>query len=298
MLERAADPPSRQIGGGIRAALRQWPLALALYLPGLALGLVITVPVTLAAGSLSELGPWTYRLAEGDIVNTLMELSPGGPGGEQPPEVSASASGFVVSILLLMLSIPLQWLLYNLLVGGVLERVGGRSSRGFWAACWYWAWPMVRLGLASAVIFAALLGVGVILIGALPIMTSVAWLINSLLVVGLIAVLNGWLETTRASMVTRGDRRVLAALGRGVRLPALGAVFGVAVGLWLVLGLVGAAYVALGGALIALVPVGAPLLIFVAQQLFAFASAALKLLRLGVAVGVARASWPLYTGEG
>jgi hypothetical protein len=288
MASRAAAPSFwREVALGLLAAGRRWPLALVLYAPNLVLGLLSALPVFRAGQSLGRLGPWTTALADGDLVNALIEFS---AMREEvpPPELQAAGGDFVWALLLLTLGLLVQGLAYNLLVGPVLGRLAGDDDVSFGGAFRRWAGPMVWFGLLALVVFLPVAGLGLVAVALLPVDGSASLLVKPLLGLGWLALLNGWLEVARAGMVTSGDARALRSLGRAVTMP--GRVWLLALALWLLLGLLGALYLGLGGSLAVAVPSTLALLAVAAQQLVAFVGSWLKLARLGMALGVARAA--------
>ena len=94
-------------------------------------------------------------------------------------------------------------------------------------------------------------------------------------------------------MVARDDPRALRALGRALAAPFRrpGLILG-AVALWLALGLLGAIYSAAGATAVVSIPLALSLLALLLQQAIAFGGAWLKVLRLAVALAVARAANP------
>ncbi|MCL5109793.1 MAG: hypothetical protein M1401_13170 [Chloroflexi bacterium] len=289
MMRSPAAFPSfgREVALGLQAAVRRWPLALALYLPNLVLGLLSALPIFLAGEALGQLGPWTARLAEGDLANTLIEFS-ALRQASPPAELRAAGGDLVWALLLLALGVLAQGTAYNLLAGAVLGRLAGDDDVTFGSAFRRWAGPMFWFGFLALMVVLLAGTLGVVLVALLPVDGSASLLVKPLLGLGWFALLNGWLEVARASMVARSDPRALRALGRAITLP--GRVWLPAIVLWLLLGLVGALYLGLGGSLAVAVPGALALLAVAVQQLVAFAGAWLKLARLGIALGVARAT--------
>jgi hypothetical protein len=284
-----------EVSQGMASALRRWPLALALYVPGLLLSLVATAPVLLGVDALGRMGPWAARLAEGDVGNVLFELT----GGQQglPPEVGAAFGGVLLGTAVLLLAVPLQGLMYNVLVGGVIDHLAGRSTGSFWSACRRWAGPMIRIGLAGFALFLLLAIAGLIVLAIVPLPGSISWWLEPLLAGLWLAVLNGLLETARAGMVAGEDPGAMRALGKAFSLLSRSGLVLPTLGLWLALGLASGAYAVVSAFGVSSVPANAPLAIFAVQQLFAFAGAIVKLVRLGAAVGVSRAAWPTAVPE-
>lgn len=290
-------PLGQQLRHAFAAAGRHWRLALALYLPTAVIGLLTAVPVFLAADAFGRLGPWTTRLAMGDIQNVLFDLSTvnltPGAGGELPPEIGAAVGNLSLAVLLLLAGLFLQGLAYNLLAGGVLEGLSGRGRYSFWRACRRWGWPMVWFGLLSLPVFVVLAGAGLLVLLALPGAGEGAALVKVALAVGWLSAVNGLVELGRADMVARDNPRALRALGRALAAPfRRPGLIMAAAGVWLALGLLGAVYTAGGNAAVVAIPLALSAVALVAQQLVAFGGAWLKVLRLAVALGVAQAGRP------
>jgi hypothetical protein len=295
-----------------RAGRAPW-LALALYAPSALLALLAAAPMLPLMLGLARRGPWVDRLAAGDYLNVLAEVGASaaaaralGPAAARPSDVSTDA--LALALLAPPLGLALQGLAYAAVAGGLLTRLGGDASTPFPRACARWLWPMVRfellalaligslgllgagaLGLAGASALDRLagrplgLGVGS---GAAPLLVTAGALAAWALWLGAI---NGLLEVGRADMVERNAPGAARALGRALALlgrPRLLASAGLA---WLGLGALGALLWALGWIAAAALGPGALVAGLLLQQVVALAGAWLKLLRLAVAIEIARA---------
>ena len=229
---------------GMTLATRQHSVAFPLYVTTLLLTLAPTSVAALALGlavgnrtwGASLLGPdWANQLVE-VAAAALAERAVGDPaaGGQ----MSAAGSSAVMALMLSGLALLLQGVLYNLLAGGILERARGGRSVPFWPGCRRWFLAFVRLGSVGMVLF------GLLLLGGLSLLASLELEIAPTLVLfgGFvwISVLNGWLELARANMVASDDRRALHAVDRATRLVFQRGSWPRALGVWLILGLIGA----------------------------------------------------------
>jgi hypothetical protein len=150
---------------------------------------------------------------------------------------------------------------------------------------------MLRLGLLAMVVFGLLLAIGGgFLVRALD-SRDEPWSLALSLALWL-SVLNGFLELARADLVVGSHRGAARALGRAFALPGRPRLLASALLLWALLGLLGAAHVAVGSVMVASVPASALLPAFLAQQAVAFLGAWLKLLRLATALNLAAAARP------
>lgn len=276
------------IGRAVGQAFRLWWLAFALYLPGLAIGALTTVAPAAGLNALTPLGPWVERVASGGYPGVLAEA--GGAlaaGGTQPPPaVAAAGLAFLAGLLLLIAGSVIQWAAYTIVAGGLLERLSGGGT--FRHGCREWLWPMVRCSLIGGFLFCWLALVGLVPVVAIP-----AWGPAALL-----AKLAGWLlwlelagglvELIRAAVVVEGDRRVLRVTGRTMAWLWHPPFLARALATWLLLGMVGLAFGAAQLALISAIPATSLAISFAVAQLALFAGAWLKLLRLGVAIELAR----------
>jgi hypothetical protein len=203
------------------------------------------------------------------------------------PELAGAARGVVVGALGVLPGVFLQGLAYNVVAGGVLERLAKSPDDSFWSACRHWVWPMLRFGILSLLGLLAFGGAGMALIAVIPGSGS-TWL--SAKVGGALlwfALVNSTLELGRADMVVRRDRRAARALLRTIALPSRPVLFLQAVTLWAALAAVGAAYWCLTGAAFATIPAAAVVAAFAVHQVIAALGAWLKLARLAVAMEVA-----------
>ena len=136
-------------------------------------------------------------------------------------------------MLLGLLAVPVQGLVYALLVGGLLERYAGRAAKAR-AAMRLWGWPFVRLWLLSLPILVLVALVPLIVLPLLGISFATALLVA---VPVLVLVANALFELARVYMVANGERGaargLLRALALVLRQPLR------ILGLWLLLSLVG-----------------------------------------------------------
>lgn len=296
------------LGRALTRATGHWPLALALYLPGLAIALASAVPVFLGARALSLLGPWTQRVAEGSSLDLLIESAATSAAGATlntpaPSEVTVAGTAQLAGGAILLVGVLVNGLAYTLLAGGIVERLCDHAGGSFWTACRRWFWPMLRFGALAVVVVLVLGGVGGSLLVRVPQDRAVSVVALRL---GLgacwISLVNGLLELGRAMLVvtspspttlklaaSSGRRRgALAALARAARLVAHPPRLVVALGVWLGLAAAAAAYGAVASALLGAASALVPLATLVVQQLALLVGAWLKLLRLAVAVELAR----------
>lgn len=287
-MDTAAPSLFSRLGDAARVAARRRRLALALYLPSLLLGLLATIPIFLVGENLARLGPWTARLAAGDFLNMLSEVALLGRAEGVPPEARLAAANYTWAIVLLPLGILLQGLLYNLLSGAVLEGLAGQTPDSFGDALRRWAWPSLWFGLLALPLYLVLAAAGLWLVVWLPLGDVISWP-RLLPAVAWLAYLDGMLELARADMVARGDRRALRSLGRTLALASRPGLLLRCAGVWLLLGLASVAFSLLNGNVIPGLPPVWPLLLLATQAL-ALAGAWLKLLRLSVALPLARAA--------
>jgi hypothetical protein len=294
VIERVgADRPARvQPGRALAVAVRHWWLAFVLLLPSTLVAMLTAIPVFLGAHIFSALGPWVLRAAEGGYLEVALEVSASSAAGRllgepPPPEVAGVARSLAVAALGVLLGVFWHGLAYNVLAGGVLERLAGTPRFSFWNACQYWAWPMVRFGVLALLGLLTLGGAGVALIAMLPGGGLASLLAKAFGGVLWLALVNGLLEFGRASMVIRRDPSAARALARALALPARPVVFVQAAALWAMLATVAAAYWSLAGAVATAIPATSVAAAFSAQQVVAALGAWLKLIRLAVAVEVA-----------
>ncbi len=288
----AATLPSL-LGQAIGDAGRGWRLTLALYLPGALLACLTTVPVLLGLRSLAAAGPWTTAIAQGRYLDLLLEAIASASGESGAPPLAGFGLGLLGGVLLLLLALVGQWLAYAFLVGGVLERLAGRREEPYWSACRRWFGPMLRFSVLATLQFLLPALVGAVLLLQLPDLGADGVALRALIWLIWIGWVNGLLELGRADMVARQDRAVRRGAGRALALLASGNILPLALLLWTVLALLGAAlWSAVGSLLFA--PTDVPLALtlvvtLLVQQGALFAAAWLKLLRLAAALAIARA---------
>ena len=229
---------------GITLATRQHSVAFPLYVTTLLLTLAPTSVAALALGLAVGNSTWGAGLLGPDWANQLVEVAAaavaeraaGNPAAGA--QMSAAGSSAVTALMLSGLALLLQGVLYNLLAGGILERARGGRSAPFWPSCLRWFLAFVRLRCVGMLLF------GLLLLGGLSLLASLDLEIApTLLLIGgfvWISVLNGWLELARADMVASDDRRALHALDRATRLVFQRGSWSRALGVWLILGLIGA----------------------------------------------------------
>ncbi|MHB1131187.1 MAG: hypothetical protein ACYC4L_02245 [Chloroflexota bacterium] len=283
-----APGPLTIAGRATRAALRRWPLALALYVPSTLFALLASLPLLAAADDLTRLGPWAQRLAGTDTLNSITEITTQLSGRPVPGELAAAMAGAGSSVLLGVLLLVPTSLVYNVMSGGILQQLSAGGAAGsWWSGCRQWAWPMIWFGLLANALFLPLALVGLFAVLLVPVGGTAGFVVQLLLAVGWIAFLNGLLELARASMVTRHDRHASPALGRAVRQLRAGALAS-ALLLWLSLAVLATFYNTVAGSILLAIPTTAPVLLVATQQLAALGGAWLKLLRLSAAVELAR----------
>jgi hypothetical protein len=205
-------------------------LAVPLYLSTLLLGLIPTGVMLLGLGTLAGDRPWRGNLLGPGWLNLALEIFSEAFYSRGMPGLSLVIVG---SVLLLPLMMLVQFVVYGFLAGGILEALSPvpEPRLSFWAACRRWFWPFFRLSMLGAVIYPVLS----VAIGAAAVLASgvIGPDINTLLQIAVQAVVLGWLELTRAVMVTRSTRSVGEGMRQATRLAARPLVL-VA---WLVLGL-------------------------------------------------------------
>ncbi|MBI3966991.1 MAG: hypothetical protein HY329_15260 [Chloroflexi bacterium] len=282
-----------------QAARHCW-LSLAVYLSGLLVALLAGVPVLVGSVALAALGPWLEQIAAGDYLAFLIEIAGSAAaaatlGGSTPSEIGIAGASVGFAILFAAVSLLLHTVLYTLIVGGVLARLAGASSGSFWADCRRWFAPMFRYGLLAVPAFVTLVTAGALLVGLVP-GTSEAAGLAKLIVLGLwVGLVNGALELGRADMVVRSDPAAASAFGRVARLLVSGESAMPAVLTWLGLGVVAGGFWLAGAATVWSVPATSLLSAIVAEQAVALLGAWLKVLRLAIAVELARGLAPAPT---
>jgi hypothetical protein len=208
-------------------------LAVPLYLSTLVLGLIPTAVMMLGVGTLAGDRPWRGDLLGPGWLDLVLEIVMEAYHGGGAPGLALVIIG---GVLLLPLTMLVQFVVYGFLAGGVLEALnplpGPPLSFGaFWAACRRWFWPFFRLSMLGAVIYPILsvsVGAATALAGGV-----IGPDISTLLQLAVQAIVLGWLELTRAVMVVRGTRSV----GEGLRQATRLAVRPLVPLAWLVLGL-------------------------------------------------------------
>jgi hypothetical protein len=148
---------------------------------------------------------------------------------------------------------------------------------------------MLRFGLLALLVGLLSSGLVLLALALLPGSDPTAWSFRLLALAGWLACLNGLFELARADLVLRGDPRASRALGRSLALPfRRPRHFLLALLFWIALALLSTLYAGLFGGLLLLVPATAVAASVLLQQLLALLAAWLKLLRLAVAVELAR----------
>lgn len=286
---------------GIGAALRTPWLAAPLYLANLLAAMAPALLGLALFGRLAGERPWASELLGPEWGDQVVEVAAatvaegrlaGSAERVLPTILGAGGASIGLVFPLLALAAVVQGLAYAFFSGGVLERLAHGPKAGFWTGCRRWFWPFVRLGLLGTMVF------GGLLLGGLLVVAGLAPLVGAgaaLLMVGWLAVVNGWLELARAGMVVEKDPRVAGALGRATQ-RALGMPV-TALGSWLGLGLIGVGLLAAQGTI---GPADEPelghlVVWLVVGQGLQLVGAGLKVVRLGAAVGLARSE---RTGAG
>jgi hypothetical protein len=214
--------------------LKTLRLAVPLYLSTLLLGLIPTVVAMLGLVPLAGDRPWRAELLGPGSLNVFAELVMSAVYARQASPVALL---FVAVLLVLPLALLAQVAAYSYLAGGILESLHGRIGPRltFRAACGRWFWPFLRLSLLG--------GVLAILVGVLgAVLARLGWMvigpdISALIQYALQAIVLGWLELARASMVMESDRSV----GRALRRAGRAAIRPLVLLVWLVIALPGAA---------------------------------------------------------
>jgi hypothetical protein len=269
-------------------ALRTLRLALYPYVLALVLGAVTTTLAMLGLAALAGDRPWRADLLGPNWMNLLVELVASTIYGGGSP-------GLAMVTVAVLVVLPLAWFVqmvgYSFLAGGLLEALLAGRSAGpdFWRACRRWFWPFLRLSL-----------LGLVILGAIAILLAVAAGfartvlgpdIAAILQFAAQAVVFGWLELARATMVAESGRSVGAALRRAAR----AALRPVVLLIWLLLALPGS-----GLLLATIMPPGVAdpystsgvLQALAFGQVVAFLGAWTKVIRLAVAVRLALMARP------
>jgi hypothetical protein len=208
-------------------------LAVPLYVSTLLAGFVPIATTMLGLAPMAANRPWSAELLSPGWMNLAVEIFMGVPYARE-------TAPSIVLMLLGVLLVPLAYLghvvAYSLLAGGILEAVrpDGDPSLSFWAACRRWFWPSFRLSLLAAVVIVLAGVIGSALTGLAQ--GAIGPDLSTAIVLGLEAVVLGWLELARAMMVARGHRSVGRALWQATR----GARRPMTVPVWLALSLPGA----------------------------------------------------------
>jgi hypothetical protein len=176
-------------------------LAVPLYVSTLLAGFVPIATTMLGLAPMAANRPWSAELLSPGWMNLAVEIFMGVPYARE-------TAPSIVLMLLGVLLVPLAYLghvvAYSLLAGGILEAVrpDGDPSLSFWAACRRWFWPSFRLSLLAAVVIVLAGVIGSALTGLAQ--GAIGPDLSTAIVLGLEAVVLGWLELARAMMVARG----------------------------------------------------------------------------------------------
>ncbi len=238
MMSRGAWSVNGVLGpvrDGLIGSSRAWRALLPLLIANLALALLASLPLALAALGTIGRRPWLGDLTTSRWPVVLEGLegwaaASGLAGSAPPPTATLFLTG-----LLGMLAIPAQALAYAALAGGLVERyLGVPGSYG--AAARRWRWPFLRLWLLSLPAQALALLVPFLLLSAVGVQTWSAIMVA--VPVLLLIILNALFELARVAMVAtgaRGGRRGVASAFVLLR-SRPGAILGV----WVVLAVLGA----------------------------------------------------------
>jgi hypothetical protein len=271
----------------VSAVLATMRIAVPLYLSTLVLGLLPTTVAMLGLVPLAGDRPWRADLLSAGWMNVAAELVMSAVYARE-----ASPIALVMAVVVVLpLALLGQVVAYSFLAGGILEALrGGPPARlPFWAACRRWFWPFLRLSLLGGVLVAFAGVLGAVVSGvARPVIGPD---ISALLQYALQAIVLGWLELSRALMVTESDRSVGAALRRAGRVALRPLVLLV----WLLIALPGAGLV-----VAAVLPpavddpyaAGALVQALAFGQVVAFIGAWTKVVRLAVATRLALTARP------
>lgn len=205
-------------------------LAAPLYLATLVLGALPTTVAVAGLGLLAADRPWRDGLLDAGWLNLAAEIMLAAAGGD-------GAGGVALTWLALGLLFPavalVQLVAYSFLAGGIIAALGRppSSSRrtaaeppapaaprddrpSFWAACRRWFWPNLALTLFGGAVLLAGAGLGAILASLLggTVGPTPAFVLQA----ALQALVWGWLEAARATLVVEGRRGIGPALRRGL----------------------------------------------------------------------------------
>ena len=270
-------------------------LAVPLYLANLMLALLPVGVAMLGLSSLAGDRPWRADLLGAGWMNTVSEIV-------MTAYYARDLDGAALLRLAALVALPSAFLgqvaAYSFLAGGILERLlsGNGARPSFWSGCRRWFWPFLRLSVLGGVLVVM---AGILLAAVMSLVRpAVGQNLSALLQHGvvsamtqhaLLAVVLGWLELARATMVVERERSVGTALRRAGRALARPKVLAV----WLVLSL---PVVGLPLAAILAPPTGDAyalpglLLALAYGQLLAFVGAWTKVVRLAVATRIAIAA--------
>jgi hypothetical protein len=271
--------------------LRTLRLAIPIYLVSLMLGLLGTALLLAGLSAVAGNRPWLGNLLGSGWFNVLVEVGLSAVVAP-PPDRATVATLALDAVLVPPILLVLQWFGYTFVAGGIVERLRiGRlphaDTPSFWADCRRWFWPFVRLGILGmlfVLVLAAIAGVVLAVLGS-----AVRLSVSLVLFAAWLAILFGWLEMARATMVWHGDRSAYRALERA----AQQVIRPRSLLVWLVLALPVAGLLALGMSRVAvgdaLASIG-PLPMVIIGQIVAFLGAWVKMIRLAVA-------WRLVAGR-
>lgn len=279
------------LSGGLRRALRYWPVLLVWYVASLLVALTGAIFPALALFDVADSAIIT-QLADGvdawmlvDVVGLAGSMqSPAATATSLPGALSTGLGALVWGFLLLpLLGAPVTAFLY----GGALltyrEAPVQFDWGRFWWGCRRWFWGMLGLAFFQFVLF------------VVPFMPLAAWalylgsLVGPWLAVILLALLFAlWtviFELARAQMVAKNTQNPFAGLGgafgRIFKQPGL--VFGVYLPALLLLAVVHAVF-RLG--LMPVVPLGVLVLALIVQQMFILLRLYLRAARLAAVVEI------------
>ena len=267
-------------------------LAVPLYVSNLILGLLPVGVAMLGLSSLAGDRPWRGELLGAGWMNIVSEIL-------MTAYYVRDLDGAVLLRLAALVALPAAFLgqavAYSFLAGGIIERLRPSAGAGpsFWQACRRWFWPFLRLTILGGVlaVIAAILLAAVMSLVRPAVGQNLSALLQHAVVSAiaqhaLLAIVLGWLELARATMVVEDERSVGRVLWRAARATVHPKILAA----WLVLSLPAV------GLLLAAVlapPTGDPyavpglLLALAYGQLVAFIGAWTKVVRLAVATRIA-----------